>query len=116
MRALRILLGLLLVGLAVGCGTAPPAASGPPVKVSGKVTLNGQALPEGSAQFIPTEKGRDQGVSFKNGSFETEMLPGKYKVTVAAQGVPAKYTKPESTDLTTEVTSAGGEIKLAMTK
>lgn len=81
-------LALVLVVAISGCSGSTP------VKVKGKVTLDGKPLPNSTVKFIPSaEGGREAtGVTDENGAFQLETfssgdgaLPGNYKVTVQYQ-------------------------------
>jgi hypothetical protein len=80
-------LALALVGTGTGCGGDPK-----PVKVQGKVTLDGQPVANALVVFLPVEEGGGRqatGSTKADGSFQLETfkpgdgaLPGQYKVTV----------------------------------
>jgi len=128
------LLGCLVLVAAVGCGGGP--ATSP---VSGKVTVDGQPLPNGSVGFRP-ETGtmpREPAGVIENGNYTiyTDGKPGaplgKYKVIVVVEQkidstkpeVPKppfnpKYSDPAKTDLKVEVVTspAAGAYDLKLTK
>ncbi len=116
-RALTVLV-LLAAGLA-GCSRAPSVEK--PIPVKGTVTLNGSPVPAGVVTLVPdNSRGRNETVDVRNGTFEVDMIPGKYKAAVEPSGkaaaVPAKYTRLETTDLRVEVSSGTTEVALTMTK
>jgi len=57
----------LLVPLAVGCGKGKG-------KVSGTVTLDGQPLPAGTINFLPS-KGTGAGGSIEDGKYSIDNVP-----------------------------------------
>jgi len=87
-----VLMGLALATIfgGVGCGAGGPK----PVKVKGKVTLDGQPLPGGMVTFFPEAVGGHQAtaVTESDGSFSLTTfstgdgaLPGQYKILVKYQ-------------------------------
>ena len=96
------------VFLSAGCGDTIPA-SGEMVEVKGTVTLaDGKPLKAGMIHFKPDGSGgRDDLGVIKDGAFTTKMYVGKYKVAIDVDntrpGVPAKFTKYDSSGLTAEV-------------
>ena len=103
-----------LVGLAVfsGCGEALPTMS-----LSGTVSYRGEPLDHGSLRFFGAD-GRPIGcVIQENGSYEIDLLPGEYQVSVSSppklpsdhpegappprdsRALPARYTQPNSSGL-----------------
>ena len=122
-----------VLAAAVGCGKSAP----PPVvykgQVHGKVTLNGQPVPEGSIiSFFPDIDSGQRAASAtveKEGKYKATGVPvGKLKVTVApaakptgtrtvdatpttapTQGFPEKYLSVSSTDA--EVTVPEGDVE-----
>lgn len=136
MRLSGLLAASVIVGLLAGCGVGD-GDDLPREAVSGKVTLDGQPLAEGSIQFQP-EGGTDAkgpavsgGAVIQDGAYDIPggngLTPGKYKVAIssaasaeapAADAAPGPAPKPaqekipakynaEST-LTAEVKSGGG--------
>lgn len=111
---------LLCFCLFSGCGKMPAT-------VSGKLTLDGQALPNADISFRPTAAGVSMahGRSDASGNYqlntgtESGLTPGTYQVTVIATEIeanaapnadpipkvltPAKYQDPETSGLTAEV-------------
>jgi len=130
MIRLLLLVGLLLC--ASGCGASMGAT------VSGKVTLDGAPLTTGNVMFTPTGQGPAAGGTINpSGVYEittgTEegLPPGEYKVTVVATKpappaapdkpppppipiTPAKYGRPETTDLKHTVKSGINVIDLEL--
>jgi hypothetical protein len=99
----------VLVFTAVGLAAAGCSGSGdelPREPVSGKVTLDGQALADGAIQFMPatsatgekTAVAQPGGATIKNGQFsiprETGLVPGSYNVAINAAERGAEQTKP----------------------
>jgi hypothetical protein len=79
MTRLSRAVGLLLVALAAGCGESKTC------EVSGTVTWNGEALPEGDILFVPADgKGPPAATKVRGGGFKLQVPPGKKKVEVHA--------------------------------
>ncbi len=121
-----LLLGIV-VSLVVYCGCGPrgPALA----KVKGKALLNGKPLTKGSIGTLPVAGRGANGTIQPDGSFELNTfrkgdgaLVGTHKVGVAAYEdvagkgpeagngkllVPQRYTNPETSKLTIEVSSSG---------
>lgn len=128
---------LCLAMLAAGCGGGAAGDAPETYPVTGKVTMDGQPVPEGSMIFEdPAGKDRSFGAMIKDGEFSTEMTPGKKKVQITAtrqskdktepgpaggdpvpateQYIPAKYN--EQTTLEAEITADGpNELKFELT-
>ena len=85
MRTLILPITIAVVFAASGC------SGGGSTEVSGKVTLQGKPLPEGSIRFVPTvgTKGRPGSAVVTNGTYtiplKDGMVPGKYKVEITAR-------------------------------
>src|SRR5262245_18616706 len=98
---------LLCLGLLAGCGSGGPRPE--TVEIRGNATLNGKPVTRVTLSFIPVEpgKGVEDMCTVENGTYQTKIFAGKYKVTFEpARGgtnIPAKYRKPSSTPLTLEV-------------
>jgi hypothetical protein len=107
-----------------GCGGKTPSI----VPVRGKVLLNGQPLTTGRVLTQPSAGRGANGIIKSDGTFELSTLgdrdgasPGTHKVAVVAYQsvgagpeagpgnllVPERYTNPESSGLTIEVTADG---------
>lgn len=72
-----------MMGILAGCGSSDNGVVRYPV--SGKVTWNGQPLPEGDIIFIPAEKSaRPEGAAIKEGQFELELIAGTMRVEIRA--------------------------------
>ncbi len=121
---------------AAGCGPhiPPPPTTQP---VHGNVTLNGQPVTKGFVRFIPAEGsgGRfAEGMIAEDGSYavaafkgQAGTLPGEYKVYFSSiqraaegesegepLGLPAKYLRPETTDIKVTVSDGDNDIPLEM--
>ena len=88
--------GLCLVGVVWGCGKANPLDRRP---ISGRVTLNGVPLEEGSISFQPEQRGGvSSGALITQGSYSipaAKGLPvGKYRVMISGSE-PAAEQIPE---------------------
>lgn len=125
--------GLLAVFFCAGCGPRNNPTFEKTVPVRGKVVrANGAPVTGGLITFHPTElnKGDAWGTIGRDGRFELGTykkddgaMPGAYTVTVEpivydpsgnprpnySLGIPAKYTKTESSELTVEVKAEGGQ-------
>jgi len=82
------LLGLLIIGGICGCGGGDSAGR---QAISGTVTLDGQALPQGSISFQPMDQGgASAGAVITGGSYsvpqEQGLPPGKYRVVINSGG------------------------------
>jgi hypothetical protein len=68
------LLALGLIAVVIGCGPATPERA----SVSGKVTLDGQAIEQGSISFLPAEgnAGPSAGGVIANGRYDIEKKDG----------------------------------------
>jgi uncharacterized protein (TIGR03067 family) len=87
---------------------AEPAAkqAGSPV-VTGRVTLLGKPLTRGKITFH-LDNDQFVGARIKDGEYTVERVPpGRWKVTVEGEGVPAKYASGEQSELTVEVHKEG---------
>ncbi len=70
----------LVLALLTGCG------SGGPANVTGTVTLDGQAVPNGAVTFVMTEGGSGrEGAVIRDGAFEAKLKPGRYRVELTGQ-------------------------------
>ena len=134
------LLSLLCASLAA-CGTTGPKL-GEMAPVSGKVTVDGQAVTTGQVSLIPFDESTSTGGSVCAGQIDStggyvintagkDGAPlGRYKVTVTPSMVPsggmkmpiapfnAKFSDPAKTTLfiTVKANAASGEYDLKMTK
>ncbi len=85
-RVRRSVICLMLVGLAVGCGSGDPLGVG----VSGTVTYKGKPIKEGLISFIPLEgtDGPKGGANIDDGKYAIPrrgaLVPGKYRVEIRA--------------------------------
>lgn len=71
---------VLLGSLLLGCG--PTAYEGRTAMVSGKVTLNGAALPAGNVLLMADDGHAASAVVAEDGSYSTQARPGQYQVAV----------------------------------
>ena len=70
----------------VGCSNAPSMAD-----VRGNVTLNGEALSDGTIRFIPQDgQSATVGGSIKSGKFETRAPLNKYRVEISSTQMPSE--------------------------
>jgi hypothetical protein len=85
----------------------PPPPSPPPTKdgsVMGKVTLKGQPLKDGDVILVNEDGKSSKGKINPDGTFLLEKLkPGRYKVVIEGDGVPAKYQKEDTSPYTVDV-------------
>ncbi|QDU57549.1 carboxypeptidase-like regulatory domain-containing protein [Aeoliella mucimassa] len=104
---------LLSLTLLAGCG-----ADSASTKVSGTISVSGQAMGTGAVTFFPTDEGQPIGVPVDaSGSYTASVPPGSYSVVVVTSTpppegwkegdplppppvkVPSKYTQPRFTPL-----------------
>jgi hypothetical protein len=102
MNRLGSVLGLFVVVVLVISGCTPPQNAPPPfvAKVSGKVNLDGKAMPEGEVSF--TVSGQPPRViPIKDGEFAGEAFVGKNRVDVVLEkdGPPSTTDKKEPTKI-----------------
>lgn len=96
---------LLLVVMLGGCGEADPLGRR---SISGKVTLGGKPLPQGTISFEPSGKGTSAGATITNGvysiSAESGLPPGGYVVRISSPtgGMATPAAPGESDQLATE--------------
>jgi hypothetical protein len=113
----------------VGCGDGLP----PRVRVSGKVTIDGQPVTFGSIRFVPVEGGRlAQAHIGKDGSFTLTAyepndgcVPGTHRVAVSSVEevndttgrwyVPRKYSIANSSGLSYTITEPTDSLKIELT-
>lgn len=83
--------------------------------VQGTVTLDGKPLADAKLVFHPL-KGKLGGSATTDqvGKFTQELPPGQFVVTVEKDGVPAKYTGPQTSGLRVEIQSGDNEFKLEL--
>lgn len=101
---------LILACLLGGCGQK---GDGGNVRVQGKVTLHGAALPGGTLAFVPDVEMGGRGdiavVEIKaDGTYTLDTPPGWYRITIntaPAVGLAARYADPELCQLSREVKS-----------
>jgi len=121
---LSALVGTSLVAAGCGGGSRPYTSS----SVYGMVTLDGQALPEGTINFASTLTGNAAIATVSDGKFVVTggMVPGDYKIVVTPPNptpdnpmpkeskIPEKYRNPETTDLTGKINGGRNEVKLEL--
>lgn len=121
-RPMLVALSLVL-STAVGCGGSSNSAGSSTVK--GTITVDGEALPEGSISFSSPSTGNAVMAPVKDGKFAVPsgMAPGQYKVVVApptptpenptppASKIPEKYRIQETSDLTSTITNGANDVK-----
>jgi hypothetical protein len=83
--------------------------------LSGVVTNNGQAVSSGVMR-LHQKNGQVARAEIKDGSYSIDSLPaGRYVVTLEGTEVPAKYGKPETSALTTDVQAGANAFDFALT-
>jgi hypothetical protein len=89
MKPRRFYFRILLVGLAAVAGGCQSKGNYPAATVSGRVTLDGAAVPKGYVTFSPAADGQGPvtGAAIDRGKYRCERVPlGKHVVTFIAQG------------------------------
>jgi hypothetical protein len=93
-RTLAVLALGLAAALAAGCGGRPRA------HVTGKVTLNGKPITDGSIEFFPVSgAGQSAGAALKDGAYQVEASVGEMRVTINSADVVGRqkaYDTPDS--------------------
>jgi hypothetical protein len=96
-------LGLVLLASLAGCGDDKGS-------VTGSVTFDGQPVASGTITFVKSEGGLvREGAVIRDGSFETNLPPGRYKIEVSAQKVVSKRQQ-KGFDGTVEEIELKGEM------
>jgi len=89
-----------LLAAALACSIAACSSQPPTGTVEGEVTLDGQALADGSLQFVPVDgQAQTGGATIKDGKFTAELPLAKMKVEIHANKVIGKkkmYDTPDS--------------------
>jgi len=89
----------------VGCGTKYPSTN-----LTGKVSVDGETLTEGSITFAPMESGFGSGVRVflnSDGTYTAKAVPtGKVRVTILSDKKTGRKTKGMAGEEVDEVTSA----------
>jgi hypothetical protein len=67
---------------AVGCQRGPAKAV-----FTGRVTLNGEPLPQGAISFYPLDRLPSAGAVINAGSYRMEAFPGSYRVEISGSKV-----------------------------
>jgi hypothetical protein len=101
--SLRLLCGLALCGALIGCKKPEEAYDGPDrIPVSGKVTLDGTALANGTITFLPKDEGiRPFGGQIENGEYNIPEQKGgnagAYFVQITSKKPTGKQRQDEDT-------------------
>jgi hypothetical protein len=95
--------GTLAVSLALGCLSSGCGSGGPALHgVSGKVSLDGKPITQGSITFVPSAgtKGPSGGSSIENGKYQVPrdkgLVSGTYRVEIRSQRSTGKKTPAQS--------------------
>ena len=78
----------------VGCRRGPAKAV-----FAGRVTLNGEPLPQGAISFYPLDRLPSAGAVINAGSYRMEAFPGSYRVEISGSkvvGQKKRYDTPDS--------------------
>jgi hypothetical protein len=92
-RFIPSLVGLVVLGLVVGCGGRPTTT------VEGKVTLDGAPVEKGSIRFVPSDGAAPGGGEIKDGRYSVKVATGEAKVEITSPKVVDKkkmYDTPDS--------------------
>ena len=123
---LAAVLGFCWVSAGCGGGGTGPAT---PSMVQGIVTLDGQALTAGTVNFASHLTGNSAIATVgADGKFTVPggMVPGEYKIIVTPRTptpenptppeskIPEKYRRPDTSDLTSRITSGRNDVKLEL--
>lgn len=85
----KSLMSLSLAALLVGCGSDGPELA----KVKGKVTIDGQSLPNATLTFIPKEGTPSYGMTNATGEYELMFTDTKYGAQLGEHAVSVEVTK-----------------------
>ena len=107
------LIALVLVASSCPALTAPREVM---VTVKGKVTVNGQPLASGRI-FFHFDDDQFVGAKVKDGAYTLRRVaPGRYKVSIEGEGLPAAYAAENTTPLLVEVGNGNATIDLDLKK
>src|SRR5262249_37061577 len=89
-KRMRITGTLIMIVLSVPCLCVSLGCSGnPTAEVSGRVTLEGKPVPDGSITMVTEKEGRLQVASIKNGAYLMPRAPlGKVGATIIGRPIP----------------------------
>ncbi|NBO91216.1 MAG: hypothetical protein EBV06_02695 [Planctomycetia bacterium] len=91
----HVILSIILIGLAMGCGPTEP----PLYPVQGKVTLDGSPVEKGLIRFAPVNGEAPAGAEIKGGQYSLKVVAGESRVEITAPVVIGKrkaYDTPDS--------------------
>jgi hypothetical protein len=106
---------LAVVFFAVGCGSAGPS----PVKITGKVLLDGQPMPDGDIYFQADDGRVPVSSKIVQGSYSVQPLPGVYRVLIHQQrdsGKKNMYGEPQMKSTIPRRYNVDTELKATVTK
>jgi len=92
--ALLAMLSAAFAATAIGCSRGPAKAA-----FAGRVTLDGEPLPQGAISFYPLSRGPSAGAVIENGSYQMTAVPGSYRVEITGSkvvGQKKRYDTPDS--------------------
>lgn len=133
--------GMLACFVLVLAGSGCGGGKSDKIQIHGKVTLDGDAVPNGMISFIPADgNGATAGGVIKDGEYTAEVPPGSMKVIIRASKVvgqklaynvpggggpkvditkemiPSEYTEPNTTTLKADVTADTRELDFPLSK
>ena len=92
--ALLAMLSAAFAATAIGCSRGPAKAA-----FAGRVTLDGEPLPQGAISFYPLSRAPSAGAVIENGGYQMTAVPGSYRVEITGSkvvGQKKRYDTPDS--------------------
>ena len=93
-QSLLAFLAIVCTMPAVGCSRGPAKAA-----FAGRVTLDGEPLPQGAISFYPLSRAPSAGAVIENGGYQMTAVPGSYRVEITGSkvvGQKKRYDTPDS--------------------
>jgi hypothetical protein len=106
----------MVLALAVSAHGPARTADEEAATVKGMVTVNGQPLASGRI-FFHFDDDQFVGAKVKDGTYTVKRVaPGRYKVSVEGEGIPAVYAAENTTPLVVEVGKGAATVDLDLKK